>query len=301
MSSLKAARADNFYYPKDWDPSKGSLNKFQNSHPLGDRAKKIDQGILVIRYETPFHVRCLKCDNMIAKGVRFNAEKRKVGKYMSSTIWEFKMRCPHCSNNIIVETDPENTDYNYKEGARRILNTENAKTDVQFIRDDSEKAKIQEDPFYNLENKNSDQKVAEIEKPRIQSMMQMSSDRYENDFDNNLLLRNKFRKEKKLLEKKEEEDKKNVNFVLPIAPTRQTDMLKVSKAHFKGPNIYQKNKIEKRSEILRSNIFQDKKQEEVNKVYKKIDKLPKSTQIMIKNSLKQNQKSQNQFNIVHKK
>lgn len=28
MSSLAAARADNFYYPPEWDPSKGGLNKF---------------------------------------------------------------------------------------------------------------------------------------------------------------------------------------------------------------------------------------------------------------------------------
>ena len=26
MSSLKAARADNYYYPKDWDPSKVKNN-----------------------------------------------------------------------------------------------------------------------------------------------------------------------------------------------------------------------------------------------------------------------------------
>lgn len=76
MSTLKAARADNFYFPKDWDPSKGTLNKFQNSHPLGNRASKIGQGILVVRYETPYHIRCFKCERMIAKGVRFNAEKK---------------------------------------------------------------------------------------------------------------------------------------------------------------------------------------------------------------------------------
>lgn len=27
MSTLAAARADNFYYPPGWDPSKGNLNK----------------------------------------------------------------------------------------------------------------------------------------------------------------------------------------------------------------------------------------------------------------------------------
>lgn len=49
MSTLAAARADNFYFPPEWDPKKGGLNKQQNQHPLRERAKKIDQGILVIR------------------------------------------------------------------------------------------------------------------------------------------------------------------------------------------------------------------------------------------------------------
>lgn len=46
----------------------------------------------------------------------------KVGKYMTTTIWEFKMRCPTCSNVIVVETDPENTDYKYVEGAKKFVN-----------------------------------------------------------------------------------------------------------------------------------------------------------------------------------
>ena len=51
MSSLAAARADNFYYPPEWTPEAGSLNKFAGVPPghLGKRAKKMDQGILVIR------------------------------------------------------------------------------------------------------------------------------------------------------------------------------------------------------------------------------------------------------------
>ncbi|WOL07662.1 hypothetical protein Cni_G16409 [Canna indica] len=49
QSSLAAARADNFYYPPEWDPKKGSLNKFQGQHPMRERARKLDQCILIIR------------------------------------------------------------------------------------------------------------------------------------------------------------------------------------------------------------------------------------------------------------
>jgi len=34
-------------------------------------------GGITIRYETPFHIRCAKCKNMIAKGVRFNSNKKQ--------------------------------------------------------------------------------------------------------------------------------------------------------------------------------------------------------------------------------
>lgn len=76
QSSLAAARADNFYYPPEWTPDQvtiptfdfsvlifwhlvfwglmllvfqGSLNKFHGQHALRERARKLDQGILIIR------------------------------------------------------------------------------------------------------------------------------------------------------------------------------------------------------------------------------------------------------------
>jgi len=47
------------------------------------------------------------------------------------------MKCHLCSNLIVVETDPEHTEYVYKSGAYKILHTDNA-TDVTFFRDDEE-------------------------------------------------------------------------------------------------------------------------------------------------------------------
>ena len=51
MSSLAAARADNFYFPPDWRPDQGAGEKGKKRDPgkLGARAAKSDQGILVIR------------------------------------------------------------------------------------------------------------------------------------------------------------------------------------------------------------------------------------------------------------
>jgi len=57
MSSLAAARADNFYYPPEWTPDQGGLNKFRGSNgALGKRASKLKtEGILVIRCAGTVH------------------------------------------------------------------------------------------------------------------------------------------------------------------------------------------------------------------------------------------------------
>ncbi len=72
----------------------------QKSHPLGKRAAKIDQGILVIRFETPYNMWCLGCNNHIGRGVRYNAEKRKIGMYFTTPIWEFTLKCHLCDNKV---------------------------------------------------------------------------------------------------------------------------------------------------------------------------------------------------------
>uniref|UniRef100_A0A8C2SMS7 Probable splicing factor YJU2B n=1 Tax=Coturnix japonica TaxID=93934 RepID=A0A8C2SMS7_COTJA len=59
----------NKYYPPDFDPAKhGSLNRYHGSHPLRERARKLSQGILVIRFEMPFNIWCDGCKNHIGMG-----------------------------------------------------------------------------------------------------------------------------------------------------------------------------------------------------------------------------------------
>ena len=78
MSTLAAARADNFYYSKNYNPDKVPLKK---SELAPDKPFTVVEGQRVggskVRYETPFHVRCEGCENMIAR--EFDSTLSKLG------------------------------------------------------------------------------------------------------------------------------------------------------------------------------------------------------------------------------
>jgi coiled-coil domain-containing protein 130 len=153
MSSLAAARADNFYYPPEFDPVKHkSLNKFNGQHPLRERAAKLaTEGILVIRFEMPFHIFCDKCKGMIAKGERFNADKKTVGNYYSTKILEFSMR--HiCGCTIVITTDPKACEYIVTSGAvKKDESYTAAQAEVIDLMSEEERTKLRSDAFYALE------------------------------------------------------------------------------------------------------------------------------------------------------
>lgn len=72
-------KGQNHYYPPDYDPKVGSLNKWHGTHALRERARKIHLGIIIIRFEMPYNIWCDGCKNHIGMGVRYNAEKTKIG------------------------------------------------------------------------------------------------------------------------------------------------------------------------------------------------------------------------------
>ena len=86
MSTLAAARADNFYFGPNYDMNGGSLKHQWKAKVKGPRKEsrldkyKIKSGPK-IRFETPFHVKCTQCGHMIAKGVRFNAARKESIRY----------------------------------------------------------------------------------------------------------------------------------------------------------------------------------------------------------------------------
>ena len=131
MSTLAATKADGFYYPPDWTPEGGSASlarKFNKNGSLGKRANKLHEGKLTVRFEMPYNVGCRRCGQTIARGVRFNAEKRVVGKYHSTPIYAFTMLTSCCANQLEIHTDPKDAEYVIVSGADRRIGGAGAAT-----------------------------------------------------------------------------------------------------------------------------------------------------------------------------
>src|SRR5882762_2043046 len=47
------------------------------------------------------------CNNHIGMGVRYNAEKKKIGAYHSTPIFSFRCKCHLCDGWFEIQTDPK--------------------------------------------------------------------------------------------------------------------------------------------------------------------------------------------------
>lgn len=252
MSTLAAARADNFYYPPEWTPDQGGLNKFQGQHPLRERAKKLDQGILVIRFEMPFNIWCGGCGSMIAKGVRFNAEKKAVGKYFSTKIWSFKMKAPCCQQEIEIQTDPKSCDYVIISGAERKVETYTAEDAETTLLPDKEDREKLADPFYRLEHQGADVEKAKSLAPLVVRLKRASDAKHADPYARNRSLRAELRSQKKRVAA-EEGEARRLGLGIRLLPKSEEDSVASAGAKFRRKfDITLRNK---RAMIQASSIF----------------------------------------------
>lgn len=187
-------KAVNKYYPPEFDPNKHkSINKFRKSHPLRERARKLSQGILIIRFELPYNIWCNGCNNHIGMGVRYNAEKSKTGTYYSTPVYKFRMKCHLCDNHFEMQTDPANLDYIILSGARRQENRWDPTENEQVVPEESSKIKkLATDAMFKLEHKIEDQNKSKLLVPVLEQLQDLQS-RWKDDFRTNQILRNNFR------------------------------------------------------------------------------------------------------------
>ncbi|KAI9016393.1 hypothetical protein CLU79DRAFT_805358 [Phycomyces nitens] len=236
----------------------GSVNTFVGKHPLGDRARKIDQGILVVRFELPFNIWCTGCDQHIGKGVRYNAEKKKIGNYYSTAILQFRMKCHLCSGWIEIHTDPkaQNAKYLVVSGARQKMEEWEAEDSEAIKLEDPEiKEKMESDPMYRLEHGIKDKKVWDDAVPVLTQIQRLNDSHWEDPYSQSQQLRRKFRQEKKLEKAVEDEtnrlrDKHSLH--IPLVAIDPQDDIKAKLVDYSGPakELVEQRKLQKTASPL---------------------------------------------------
>ena len=97
--------------------------------------------------------------------MRFNARKTTIGKYLSTSIYEFSMKCHLCQHLLVICTDPETCDYTMHKGLSRIRA---AAYDDQLQIKGLEK---EPNAFEKLESAVIDKQNAKVERPRLEAIM----------------------------------------------------------------------------------------------------------------------------------
>ncbi|MCJ1477822.1 hypothetical protein MMC13_006495 [Lambiella insularis] len=181
-----------------------SANKLAGKHALGSRARKAGQGILTVRFEMPFPIWCSSCakPSIIGQGVRFNAEKKKVGAYYSTPIFSFRMKHAACGGWIEIRTDPKNTAYVVREGATKRDTGEGRVREGEIVlRTEEERERLQSDAFAALEVKIDDRRQATVDKGRIEELLEVGEKDWEDPYAASRRLRRAFRADRKVREK----------------------------------------------------------------------------------------------------
>ncbi|KAL1954313.1 hypothetical protein VTO42DRAFT_1387 [Malbranchea cinnamomea] len=208
-----------------------SANKLAGKHPLGSRARHLHStGALIVRFEMPFPVWCTTCKPpssatkdkgegkdgserdsdyvLIGQGVRFNAEKKKVGNYYSTPIWSFRMRHSVCGGWIEIRTDPKNAEYVVVEGARRKVEPsekdlwvgEGSVGEIRVRKPSEEGKEGEQDPFAKLETKVRDERGYMTAQERMEELRKRQKRDWEDPYEMSKKLRRAFRAERKARE-----------------------------------------------------------------------------------------------------
>jgi len=245
-------KAVNKYYPPEWTPDQGSINTFRNSHPLRDRARKLGEGIMIVRFEMPFNIWCGGCEEHIGRGVRYNAEKKHIGNYFSTRIFQFRMKCHLCNHWIEIHTDPEKCDYVVVSGGRRKVETfePTAEDHVIELKSKEEAQKLAEDPFYKLEHATEDKrKAVEDAAPALERLVEMMEP-MRDDYKLSQIMRRKFREQKKEIANEQKLlEMKGLTKFTHLLPLTEADKEEAAKVKFR-PKLKQNVENKRATERL---------------------------------------------------
>nr|CAG4643498.1 EOG090X0DK6 [Ilyocryptus agilis] len=160
----------NKYYPPDYRPEMGSINKYHGTHALRERANKLHLGILIIRFEMPYNIWCDGCCS------KKDAKPIPIGM--------------------------GNLDYVIVSGARRQERRWDPTENEQVVPEEKGVTqKLATDAMYKLEHGEKDVNKSKTAAPIIERLQDFR-DRWKDDYSSNRLLRDRFRTAKKELKEK---------------------------------------------------------------------------------------------------
>ncbi|KAF9422721.1 hypothetical protein HW555_001715 [Spodoptera exigua] len=247
-------KGQNLYYPPDYDPKVGGLNKFMGTHALRERARKLHMGILIIRFEMPYNIWCEGCKNHIGMGVRYNAEKTKIGMYYSTPVYQFRMKCHLCDNHFEIKTDPGNLDYVIVSGARRQENRWDPTDNGQIVPETKEtQKKLFDDAMFKLEHKTGDEETAKLDNPRLGRLVGRNESVWKDDYEANCSLRRNFRKRRKELEESSVNDSlllAKSSLDISLLPENEDDRNMASLLSLRPSKSVEESQTQTRSKIL---------------------------------------------------
>ncbi|KAI8931498.1 hypothetical protein NX059_011164 [Plenodomus lindquistii] len=223
------------YYP----PDASNPPTFNKSHPLGSRANKSSQGILTVRFELPFAVWCQHCkpEAIVGQGVRFNAEKKRVGNYYSTPIWSFRVKHTACGGWWEIRTDPAKSEYTVYEGCRRREYgvPEDAEGELAMLTPE-ERERRREDAFAGLEGRAEQKALDKGNKERVEELYE-KSEVWRDPYDVNARLRRTFRGKRrvwKMEEKVKEGMQEKFSLGMEIADETEGDRVRAKMVEFGG-------------------------------------------------------------------
>lgn len=171
------------------------------------------------------NVWCDGCGEHIARGVRYNAEKKKCGTYFTSDVFEFQMNCHLCGQRFIIKTDPENRDYEFVSGLHRKVETFDVKEIGTREFDDKEQALMRADAIRSLENKEEDSMKFEKAVPTLDRLKDLEEKLHTNEDSLNQRVRSKLREIRKAEERREARATA-AGLSIRLLPTSRSDIRK---------------------------------------------------------------------------
>lgn len=187
------------YVPPDLEGVVSFNTASGKGHALGNRARKLkSEGVLTVRFECPFAIWCTNCnpEQIIGQGVRFNAEKKKVGNYYSTPIWSFRFKHTVCGAWVEVQTDPKNAEYVVVEGGRRRDTGADKLLDgeIRLGVSEEDKERFERDGgFGALEKKVEDKTLFHRQKDRLEELIKASDRDWVDPYEKSRKLRAEFR------------------------------------------------------------------------------------------------------------